>query len=217
MGENTRFDIIFSGEITTDFPMAVVKQKVASLFKLDTSRVEQLFINGQVALKQNVDAAAAEKYRSVLAKAGMVVTVKPRTTASATAAALVSEAPDWSIAEVGVRLSEPVTPAVPPELNSDIGVAPQEGNILHPEEVPEVVVAIELSDIEEWDLSQVGDDLLHAAEKIEREQTAKKQVVEVDVEHITVSENKGDLLRENEKKKNIVSDIDTSSIRLVDP
>ncbi len=70
------FDIVFSGRIVDGFDESIVKEKVAQLFKLDTSKVDELFQSAPVVLKPKVDKAAAKKYDELLSRIGMIVELR---------------------------------------------------------------------------------------------------------------------------------------------
>ena len=129
-----RYSVIFTGRIVDGAEPAAVKAKLAKLFRVDAERVESMFAGKPLVIKKNLDAEKARSYRDALAKAGAAVSVveegdpdAARTSAQpaptpaptpAPAAARPStdsappQAPDLTIAEVGVTLveHEPVTP-----------------------------------------------------------------------------------------------------------
>ena len=69
------YEIVFAGELVPGAPLDQVKSNLAKLFQADAQRVEVLFSGRRLVLKNNLDAANAEKYRSTLARAGALVTV----------------------------------------------------------------------------------------------------------------------------------------------
>lgn len=71
------FDIVFRGDIVLGHGIADVKARLGQLFKIDAAKVEVLFAGGAVPLKRNVDQATAEKYKTVLTKAGAQVQIRP--------------------------------------------------------------------------------------------------------------------------------------------
>ncbi len=62
----SRFEIAFSGQLVAGARPEVVKANLAKLFQADAQRIELLFSGRRVVIKNNLDAASAEKYRSVL-------------------------------------------------------------------------------------------------------------------------------------------------------
>lgn len=75
------FEIVFNGQLVPDAQMAVVQSNLGKLFQADEQRLALLFSGRRLVLKTNLDAAAAEKYRSTLARAGALVEVVPMASA----------------------------------------------------------------------------------------------------------------------------------------
>ncbi|HBN8231689.1 TPA: hypothetical protein L6B08_10105 [Pseudomonas aeruginosa] len=71
----SRFEIAFSGQLVAGARPEVVKANLAKLFQADAQRIELLFSGRRVVIKNNLDAASAEKYRSVLERAGAIALV----------------------------------------------------------------------------------------------------------------------------------------------
>ncbi len=114
---------------------------------------------------------------------------------------------EWQIAKVGARLSEQTKKVSPNIPDSDLTLAPQDGDLLRAEEKAKPVVT-EVNPLDDVSLSAIGDDLLKASEKIEIPE------VSVNTDHLSVSEAAGDLLKPEEKKIIAPKDIDTSAIQL---
>lgn len=70
-----RYEIAFSGELVPGAQLEVVQANLAKLFQADAQRIAQLFSGRRVVIKNNLDEAAAEKYRSTLERAGARVEV----------------------------------------------------------------------------------------------------------------------------------------------
>lgn len=70
-----QFDIIFRGDIVLGHQIADVKQRLVQLFKSDAAKIDTLFTGAAVPLKRDLDKTTAEKYQSVLLKAGAQVDV----------------------------------------------------------------------------------------------------------------------------------------------
>ncbi|AYF85744.1 hypothetical protein SA496_18340 [Pseudomonas sp. JS3066] len=70
-----RYEIAFSGKLVPGAQREVVQANLARLFQADAQRVAMLFSGRRVILKNNLDEAAAEKYRSTLERAGALVEV----------------------------------------------------------------------------------------------------------------------------------------------
>lgn len=122
-----RYSVIFTGRIVEGAQPEAVKANLAKLFKVDAARVEAMFAGKPVVIKKSLDAEKARGYRDALAKAGAAVsvvedsaadatpppaTVAPDATtpvaapATDTAPPIPPEAPDLTIAEVGVTIIE---------------------------------------------------------------------------------------------------------------
>ena len=71
----TRFEIAFSGQLVAGAPLETVQANMARLFQADAQRIALLFSGRRMVIKNNLDAASAEKYRLTLERAGAVVEV----------------------------------------------------------------------------------------------------------------------------------------------
>jgi len=67
---DTRYNLVFSGQVVGGADPATVKQNLAKLFKIDAARVEALFSGKPAVLKKDADQAAAMKFRAALRQAG---------------------------------------------------------------------------------------------------------------------------------------------------
>ncbi|KIH85021.1 hypothetical protein [Pseudomonas batumici] len=121
------YEIVFSGESLPGAPLDQVRNNLARLFQADAQRIELLFSGRRLVLKSNLDAAAAEKYRATIERAGAVVAVvemaveeiemapppvvpgRARVVPRDAYMAAFSEvdAPDFGIAEVGSDMQDP--------------------------------------------------------------------------------------------------------------
>ncbi len=136
------YEIAFSGRLLPGAQPDAVKANLARLFQADAQRIALLFSGRRMVIKNNLDEAAAEKYRVALERAGALAEVSsmevdveevemapPPMPASAPArrlqvaprdeymAAFVDvDAPDFGIAPIGADLQdrkpEPQAPAV---------------------------------------------------------------------------------------------------------
>ncbi len=70
-----RYEIAFSGKLVPGVRLELVQANLAKLFQADAQRIALLFSGRRVILKNNLDEAAAEKYRSALERAGALVEV----------------------------------------------------------------------------------------------------------------------------------------------
>ena len=140
------YEIVFSGDLVPDVSLEQVKANLARLFQASDEQVERLLSGRRLVLKDNLDAASAEKYRMALARAGArvqveamdasVETINLSAPAPARRAQVVPrdlymaafsevDAPDYSIADVGVQLQPPRPEVAAPLLDlSQISMAP---------------------------------------------------------------------------------------------
>ncbi|AOE84181.1 hypothetical protein [Pseudomonas sp. TCU-HL1] len=70
-----RYEIAFSGKLVPGARLELVQANLAKLFQADAQRIALLFSGRRMILKNNLDEAAAEKYRSTLERAGALVEV----------------------------------------------------------------------------------------------------------------------------------------------
>ncbi|XEG74052.1 hypothetical protein QA447_07415 [Pseudomonas sp. abacavir_1] len=71
----SRYEIVFSGQTLPGADPEAVKANLAKLFQADAQRIALLFSGRRLVLKNNLDAAAADKYRAALERAGAQVEV----------------------------------------------------------------------------------------------------------------------------------------------
>lgn len=71
----SRYEIAFSGQVVPGAQLDTVKANLARLFQADAQRIALLFSGRRMVIKNNLDAEAAEKYRSVIERAGAIVEV----------------------------------------------------------------------------------------------------------------------------------------------
>lgn len=71
----SRYEIAFSGQLVPGAQPELVRANMAKLFQADAQRIAQLFSGRRIVIKNNLDAAAAEKYRATLERAGARVEV----------------------------------------------------------------------------------------------------------------------------------------------
>ncbi|MBP8203128.1 MAG: hypothetical protein KAX70_04320 [Pseudomonas sp.] len=69
------YEIAFSAQLVPGAQLELVKANLARLFQADEQRVALLFSGRRIVIKSNVDAVAAEKYRSTLERAGAVAEI----------------------------------------------------------------------------------------------------------------------------------------------
>jgi hypothetical protein len=137
----SHYEIIFTGQVVPGARLAQVQSNLARLFQADEQRVATLFSGRRLVLKSNLDAAAAQKYRATLERAGAQVQVVPMaaaveeielsTPAAAPAAKRAQvvprdaymaafaavDAPDFAITELGTTLQDAPDRAPAPALD----------------------------------------------------------------------------------------------------
>lgn len=69
----TRYKIIFSGELMPDASLDTVKENLARLFKSDVTKINALFGGKSITLKRNLAQAEANQYLTALQGAGAMV------------------------------------------------------------------------------------------------------------------------------------------------
>jgi uncharacterized membrane protein YhaH (DUF805 family) len=70
---DTRYKIVFDGQVMPEMALDTVKDNLARLFKSDLSRIDALFTGSPVALKRDLAEAEADKYLAALQRAGALV------------------------------------------------------------------------------------------------------------------------------------------------
>jgi hypothetical protein len=70
------YEIAFAGQVVPGAPLEQVKENLARLFQADAQRIALLFSGRRIVIKSGLDAAGAEKYRSVMERAGAVAIVQ---------------------------------------------------------------------------------------------------------------------------------------------
>lgn len=143
------YEIAFSGQCLPGMDPDVVKASVGQLFRADAQRTELLFSGRRLILKSHLDAAAAERFRQALERAGAMAQVcamdeieaielAPPPPAPAPlpraqvfprdrymAAFVEVDAPAFGIAEPGAPLQQEAPAAPPPRLDlSQLSLAP---------------------------------------------------------------------------------------------
>ena len=70
---DTRYKIVFDGQLMPEMALDTVKNNLARLFKSDQSKIDALFTGSPVALKRDLAEAEADKYLAALQQAGALV------------------------------------------------------------------------------------------------------------------------------------------------
>lgn len=190
------FDIIFRGDILPGHQLLQVKSQLAKLFKADEQKINALFAGGAVALKRNLELAAAEKYQAVLRKAGADVqvaaagTVKTATPGARKVAS--QRRGDPAAAAPKMTLQQRLEAAAGSELESAAENEPAVASAPTIAEATETTADDHSRAEGELGLSPVGSDLLNQSER--REFTA----VSVDTSYMSLREPEGNLLDDDE-------------------
>jgi uncharacterized membrane protein YhaH (DUF805 family) len=70
---DTRYKIVFDGQVMPEMALDTVKDNLARLFKSDLSKIDALFTGSPVALKRDLAEVEADKYLAALQRAGALV------------------------------------------------------------------------------------------------------------------------------------------------
>lgn len=70
-----RYRVIFNGEVSSEHNVETVKKRLASFFKGDEKKIEQLFSGKLIIIKKDTDFQTACKYMKVFRKAGAICKV----------------------------------------------------------------------------------------------------------------------------------------------
>jgi len=73
----SRFDIFFSGKIIADKDPEAVREEIGRIFKVQGSKLDNLFSGTPVKVKKNVDVRIASQYRETFRNAGALIDIKP--------------------------------------------------------------------------------------------------------------------------------------------
>ncbi|MGH1470920.1 MAG: hypothetical protein ACRBCS_06980 [Cellvibrionaceae bacterium] len=232
----SKYDIIFRGDVVAGANIVDVKQRLAQLFKIDLAKVDALFTGRAVPLKRNVDLQTAEKYKTILLKAGAQVSVKDISKAESVKAPKnpnvpISQESDNAITSSSgqnstgqnstglnsTRHQKPQTTAEkkPLTLKERLAKAAEEEEMLAKKkqqdaEAKKKQEARHDSAQEGFVLAPVGSILGDA------EQRGLAEAAEVDVSHLSASPPDGDLLSPDEKKPDVVVDIDVSDMDIAE-
>jgi hypothetical protein len=71
-----QYHLVFNGSVSDGHNLAEVKRNLASLFKTDDTKIEQMFACLPFVVKRNVDYDAAVKYQKALRRAGAICQVE---------------------------------------------------------------------------------------------------------------------------------------------
>jgi hypothetical protein len=77
MSDDTRYNVIFRGQLRSGVTPEDARKKLAVLLKQPAEKIARLFSGQAVILAKNVDQATADRYRASLAKAGVLCILQP--------------------------------------------------------------------------------------------------------------------------------------------
>lgn len=141
-----RYEIAFAGQLIPGAQAEQVKANLAKLFQADAQRIALLFSGRRIVIKNNLDAAGAEKYRATMERAGALalVTAMPEEIEEIELAPPPAEAPAPAVvAPVAAVAASMETPA------RRLQVAPRD----------EYMAAFIAVDAPDFGIAPLGDDL----------------------------------------------------------
>jgi hypothetical protein len=165
----TRFEVVFSGQLVAGAVLESVQANMARLFQADAQRIALLFSGRRMVIKNNLDAAAAEKYRATLERAGAQVEVlamlveEVEMTAPPVSSVVKTEVPSIAAAAPTGTTPGPLQVLPRDEYMAafadvealDFGIAPL-GVDLHDAQAPAAAPAVDLS---QFSLAPAGSDM----------------------------------------------------------
>lgn len=145
----SRYEIAFSGQLVPGADADQVKANLARLFQADAQRIALLFSGRRIVIKNNLDAAGAEKYRVTLERAGARVDVRDM---------------DVEIEEVELAPPPPAEPAAPAVAPVPAAAAPAAASAGRLKVAPrdEYMAAFMDVDAPDFGIAPVGADLQDA-------------------------------------------------------
>jgi len=146
------FDIAFYGIIQPGMDREAAIRNMAQLFKTTPEKVSPFFAGGRKVIKSKVNEQTAEKYKTALEKAGLVIKIEAESLADIDIA-------DISAAPVGADVLEnpPVVEAQPIGDISDLTMAEVGADVL---KNPPEVEAQPIDDINGITMAEAGADVL---------------------------------------------------------
>lgn len=144
------FEIVFQGQVKEGVAPGQARARIGQLFQVGAQQLDMLFSGRRIVIKQGVDAAAAERYRQAIDRAGAVCSIEPMDSVPAAgeqpavsaqpsprpasevvprdecmAAFADVQAPDFGIAELGADLQDEYADHTPLPLDlSALSLAP---------------------------------------------------------------------------------------------
>jgi len=194
------FDITFYGIIQPGMDKEVVIHNMAQLFKTTPEKVTPFFAGGRKVIKSRVDEPTANKYRTALENAGLVIKLEAQSAADI-------DTSDISAAPVGADVLEN-PPTVDPQPIGDISnisMAEVGADVL---ENPPTVDPQPIGDISGITIAEIGADVLEHPPEVEAQPIS-------DISGITIAEVGADML-ENTAPEQKAPPPDTSELSVKD-
>lgn len=193
--DNELYDLVYKGELVPGFELEQVKKNLQVLFRIDAAKIEVLFSGKAIPLKKGLDFAAVNKYRVAMKKAGARVdviesqtakvdAVKPSTPASQKASELGQSKIQGASNGSPQQNSPSAANASNSGLQTQLGAAEQKQAQPRPK--------IQAPD---YSISSLSEDLLKDDEK------AQFKELDLDLSALSVSEQSGNLVKEEELEK----------------
>jgi hypothetical protein len=149
-----RFDVYFSGALVAGADPALVRERLATLFKLSPADLDRLFGGTELRIKKDADVDTASRLRATFREAGALIDIRvaaaapapvpppgPATTTPAPSAA----AGAWTLAPPRTGSLADVAVAKPPAELPDISwmsLAPPGAPVAEPTDVPAVDIDV---------------------------------------------------------------------------
>ena len=75
--DQQKYRVVFNSKGILQTKLDIIKQNIATLFKLDIEKIAHLFTGGPVILKKNLNRVAAERYQTAILKTGAQCFIEP--------------------------------------------------------------------------------------------------------------------------------------------
>lgn len=108
-----RYDVMFSGELAQGADPALVRQRLAALFRIDAAAVERLFTGSPLVIRKAVEEGVAMRYQQAMRQAGAVCTLREAAPAQISLPSGRPESADFAPDLASAILLPPGTPFPP--------------------------------------------------------------------------------------------------------
>ncbi|MGH1441199.1 MAG: hypothetical protein ACRBBR_13865 [Cellvibrionaceae bacterium] len=213
MTDNT-CSVIFRGDIVLGEHLPDVKQKLKKIFNVNDARIDNLFTGKPVPLKTKLSLAEAEKYKTILQQAGIIVSIetKNETTADKTPASKVAvqNKQHQTVNNVSTGNATNNNNASAQSSDDEWQLAPV-GSILVDNKHTQAQKAVEVNTDHLSVMAQEGN-LIKDDERV----AAPAAIIDAEVLDWELTPYGESLLKEVEKKKNIASTVNIDSLSLAE-